>query len=392
MTNTKIVINKMPLFLDGSHERVFTAMLNGAVCCTDESGYWKQEFIDGESICFYDFQDLDNLENIIKELLLNLDKAGKIAQNGYDIAIHKHQWKNRAEQILEICNKVSRIEDINYVLPGTKNAYAFNRFLDYANDKDIEMLVQKTRMYENKLQYQKNVYHAMETYYQKNYRESMNHAIVNRITSVKHALGEYAWLYGQCEDNLSKCTLAGLLNYWISMEYRHVKDVADHRYKAYADWDILDMEEFSQAVFLGAEQADSIQAVVDYNYDLLDAIEVFAPNQMTKERICGALHSSDMEVMVCEPDILKTINLDEVFDSRVRFIALMGARYAEEIIRNMEQHIRANKPQLAIRVSVEYDNLWKLPNVLYDFREDYRLYIRYYDDGIVNDTCVLYAV
>lgn len=44
--------------------------------------------------------------------------------------------------------------------------------------------------------------------------------------------------------------------------------------KAYADWDILDMEEFSQAVFLGAEQADSIQAVVDYNYDLLDAIEV----------------------------------------------------------------------------------------------------------------------
>ena len=392
MTNTKIVINKMPLFLDGSHERVFTAMLNGAVCCTDESGYWKQEFIDGESICFYDFQDLDNLENIIKELLLNLDKAGKIAQNGYDIAIHKHQWKNRAEQILEICNKVSRIEDINYVLPGTKNAYAFNRFLDYANDKDIEMLVQKTRMYENKLQYQKNVYHAMETYYQKNYREFMNHAIVNRITSVKHALGEYAWLYGQCEDNLSKCTLAGLLNYWISMEYRHVKDVADHRYKAYADWDILDMEEFSQAVFLGAEQADSIQAVVDYNYDLLDAIEVFAPNQMTKERICGALHSSDMEVMVCEPDILKTINLDEVFDSRVRFIALMGARYAEEIIRNMEQHIRANKPQLAIRVSVEYDNLWKLPNVLYDFREDYRLYIRYYDDGIVNDTCVLYAV
>lgn len=392
MTNTKIVINKMPLFLDGSHERVFTAMLNGAVCCTDESGYWKQEFIDGESICFYDFQDLDNLENIIKELLLNLDKAGKIAQNGYDIAIHKHQWKNRAEQILEICNKVSRIEDINYVLPGTKNAYAFNRFLDYANDKDIEMLVQKTRMYENKLQYQKNVYHAMETYYQKNYRESMNHAIVNRITSVKHALGEYAWLYGQCEDNLSKCTLAGLLNYWISMEYRHVKDVADHRYKAYADWDILDMEEFSQAVFLGAEQADSIQAVVDYNYDLLDAIEVFAPNQMTKERICGALHSSDMEVMVCEPDILKTINLDEVFDSRVRFIALMGARYAEEIIRNMEQHIRTNKPQLAIRVSVEYDNLWKLPNVLYDFREDYRLYIRYYDDGIVNDTCVLYAV
>ena len=392
MTNTKIVINKMPLFLDGSHERVFTAMLNGAVCCTDESGYWKQEFIDGESICFYDFQDLDNLENIIKELLLNLDKAGKIAQNGYDIAIHKHQLKNRAEQILEICNKVSRIEDINYVLPGTKNAYAFNRFLDYANDKDIEMLVQKTRMYENKLQYQKNVYHAMETYYQKNYRESMNHAIVNRITSVKHALGEYAWLYGQCEDNLSKCTLAGLLNYWISMEYRHVKDVADHRYKAYADWDIPDMEESPPAVFLGAEQADSLQAVVDYYYDLLDAIEVFAPILMTKERICGALHSSDMEVMVCEPDILKTINLDEVFDSRVRFIALMGARYAEEIIRNMEQHIRANKPQLAIRVSVEYDNLWKLPNVLYDFREDYRLYIRYYDDGIVNDTCVLYAV
>jgi len=51
--SAKICLNISPMFKNGSHERIFTAMLSGAVCLTDENVYLKELFIDGEDIMFY---------------------------------------------------------------------------------------------------------------------------------------------------------------------------------------------------------------------------------------------------------------------------------------------------------------------------------------------------
>lgn len=96
MCNAKIVLNPLPLFTNGSHERVFTSMLCGAVCISERNNYLENEFTDNENICFYNMLDLDKLPERINQLLAEPAKAASIAQKGLALACQKHTWANCA--------------------------------------------------------------------------------------------------------------------------------------------------------------------------------------------------------------------------------------------------------------------------------------------------------
>ncbi len=112
MAHSKIVLNVMPWVKNGSHERVFNAMMNGAVCLTDPSEYLEKEFTDDENIAFYSISDLTGLVKRVKHLLNNDEEAEKIAMNGYKIAREKHTWKCRAKEIASLANQITGKEDI----------------------------------------------------------------------------------------------------------------------------------------------------------------------------------------------------------------------------------------------------------------------------------------
>ena len=99
--NSKIVLNNMPLFRNGSHERVFTAMLNGAVCVTEESKYLKTQFVDDDDLVFFRMDDLDSMCSRIKEILNDSSKAISIAERGKEKALKSHTWESRAKSILD---------------------------------------------------------------------------------------------------------------------------------------------------------------------------------------------------------------------------------------------------------------------------------------------------
>lgn len=107
MANAKIVLNVMPWFKRGSHERVFNAMMNGAISLTDKSEYLEKEFTDGEDIVFYDIKNLSGMVNKVKYLLAHDDEAEQIALRGYEKASEKHTWKIRAEQIIHLANEIN---------------------------------------------------------------------------------------------------------------------------------------------------------------------------------------------------------------------------------------------------------------------------------------------
>lgn len=96
--NTKIALNTMPWFKDGAHDRIFTAMLNGAVSLTDSSIYLNQE-INTECAVFYDIKELDKFPDKVNYLLMHEERAKQIAECGYNLSRDKHMWKNRAKVI-----------------------------------------------------------------------------------------------------------------------------------------------------------------------------------------------------------------------------------------------------------------------------------------------------
>lgn len=100
MHNAKIVLNVMPWFKDGAHDRVFNSILAGAVCVSDESIYQKEVLKENEGIKYYKLSEMEKLPIIIKELLSDNGRMQKISDAGIKKCITKHTWKERAKKLI----------------------------------------------------------------------------------------------------------------------------------------------------------------------------------------------------------------------------------------------------------------------------------------------------
>lgn len=101
MNDAKIVLNVMPWFKKGSHERIFMAMLSGAICVTDTSTYIDREFTNAVDIITYSLHEISNLPHRLKQILENNGYGESIAAAGWEKALKYHTWDNRAEEIIK---------------------------------------------------------------------------------------------------------------------------------------------------------------------------------------------------------------------------------------------------------------------------------------------------
>ncbi|MCR4567602.1 MAG: glycosyltransferase [Pseudobutyrivibrio sp.] len=101
---SKITVNIMPNFKAGSHDRVFSGQLNGAVSLTDPTSLLLKEYQDNASILFYDLNNMDAIIEKLDSSLSDLTKLKKIAQNGYEIASKNHTWTNIVNIIIDDLN------------------------------------------------------------------------------------------------------------------------------------------------------------------------------------------------------------------------------------------------------------------------------------------------
>lgn len=100
MENSKIVLNTMPWFRDGSHERVFNAMMCGAVAVSETSKY-LEDVLPPDTWVSFDLspENLSSLPRHIMDLLSNEDRMQQIASAGHDLAVSEHTWKARALEL-----------------------------------------------------------------------------------------------------------------------------------------------------------------------------------------------------------------------------------------------------------------------------------------------------
>ncbi|MGN0482541.1 MAG: glycosyltransferase [Lachnospiraceae bacterium] len=102
MAKAKILVNCMPEFKAGGHDRVYSALLNGCVCLTDPSSLLLKQFSTGKELVFYQPDDLEALPVLVRSLLANPSQLQEIADQGFQCAIKHHTWKQRAEEIASI--------------------------------------------------------------------------------------------------------------------------------------------------------------------------------------------------------------------------------------------------------------------------------------------------
>lgn len=98
---SKILFQDAGEFNHGANDRTFNAMLNGAVLVTEYSKYLDDNFVNGQDLFMYDWQDGENQVKVIHELLVDDCRRLAVAVNAYGKASRFHTWRNRAQTILE---------------------------------------------------------------------------------------------------------------------------------------------------------------------------------------------------------------------------------------------------------------------------------------------------
>lgn len=99
MGRTKIVLNSMPNFKNGSHERIFNGMLAGAAVVSDTSCYIEEEAEGREYLYMYNLKRQQELPDIIKDILSHPDKMEEVTSAAYDVAEEYHTWHKRAQMV-----------------------------------------------------------------------------------------------------------------------------------------------------------------------------------------------------------------------------------------------------------------------------------------------------
>ncbi len=117
MARSRIVLNIIPGYIDGAHERIFSSMLCGAVSLSDSTRYLNQRFTHGRNILFFSFHELDQLNDGIEQFMADPAKLFSIAQSGKEKALLNHTWENRASQIIELAKINQLMKSYDQALP-----------------------------------------------------------------------------------------------------------------------------------------------------------------------------------------------------------------------------------------------------------------------------------
>lgn len=102
LKQSKIVLNSMPFFRDGSHERIFTGLACGCLPITSESKYLREQFTEGKDLLFYQSGKRDQVNGKINDLLADEKKRKEMAAKGQEIVMKHHNWDHRVEELMKI--------------------------------------------------------------------------------------------------------------------------------------------------------------------------------------------------------------------------------------------------------------------------------------------------
>ncbi|MDF2544535.1 MAG: hypothetical protein K0S47_4253, partial [Herbinix sp.] len=102
MGKSKMVLNHLPTYQNGMHERIYSSMRAGAISLTLDFPIVHEQFTDNENIIlFQDFRHQD-LADRVKYLLDHPIEAARIAEQGKESADELHTWAHNSNKILKI--------------------------------------------------------------------------------------------------------------------------------------------------------------------------------------------------------------------------------------------------------------------------------------------------
>lgn len=107
ITRSRICID-LGMYEDGSHDRVFSAMLSGAVPVVMENNYHREVLSDGKNAIMYKYTQFEKLFDRLTDALSHPDELHEMGESGKILAQTEHSWQARGRMLVDHVNKLKQ--------------------------------------------------------------------------------------------------------------------------------------------------------------------------------------------------------------------------------------------------------------------------------------------
>lgn len=242
-----------------------------------------------------------------------------------------------------------------------------------------------------------------------------------RVDTLKHHAYDFLWLYRKMKDYTSKRTLAAILMSWADLQVAAL-DVTRSIFLQYWEPDIFPENKDDVLVDLGAFTGDSIKDYVEvygrgykkiYAYEVSDDsyailcqnIEEWGLNdvmpvnkgagdvkmKMYRNESISNSTANTVSNVVGSDHSVDVVKIDDDISDIPTFIKMDIGGAEKSALRGCEKTIRKYRPKLAICTYHGYEDIWKIPSMIYEMNPDYKFYMRHYGGSLIPTEFVLFC-
>ena len=243
-------------------------------------------------------------------------------------------------------------------------------------------------------------------------------ALLNQSKVLYEHMDDIVWLYEKLCDYHSKTVLYAIVNNWVNYDFKTLGTVMDYKYLNYFDLDLLICFNDATLVDIGCYTGDTVLDYINtygensykkiYCYDITPESLEKAKNNLSKYKniefrekavldevntvfLDEHEHSSSNRLNDSGTIELETTTIDEDIKDEVSIIKMdiEGSEY--KALEGSKRHITLESPVLLISIYHGYDDIWKIPKLIYSYNKNYEFYIRYYGGPVFPTEITLIA-
>lgn len=228
--------------------------------------------------------------------------------------------------------------------------------------------------------------------------------IHQRAAILKDAWESIERLYNRLEDYRSKHVMIMILKNWLTFSYEDISRVKENCFTSYFDMDLLMCDENEVFVDLGAWRGDTVDdyrytygpncykriycyEIEEKNVEKLHERFDFVPNIVIRpvgaSKENGIMYLSDNGTSDAQSLVsfgskeVKTVALDQDITEKITFLKTDIEGAEQDAIRGAQEHIRNDKPKLAISIYHSNKDLFSIFELIEQIQPGYHFYLRY---------------
>ncbi|MCM1171686.1 MAG: FkbM family methyltransferase [Clostridium sp.] len=349
-------------------------------------------------------QDVSKIQKLIREMnqILYHNPMLKF-QMPYDCSTMDglEGFRNEVKHILNLWSEFEALSTGNYVNKQFAEIYVFFKYVD------AEVILEKvvSRFESLPVEIKEHFAYIQQKYpfisEKLDYKVKDYSLIKQHIDVMCKQVEDYKWLYDHLCDWRSKATLNEIIAYWFTFDLDRLWSLQENVFPEYWDLDLLSCDFDEVFVDCGAYIGDSALNFIEaygtykriYCYELTPQIYKQleenlqgADNVILKNKGVG----NKKETIYIEDIVhagnsisskgscpVELVALDDDINEPVTCIKMDIEGAEKDALRGARNHIINEKPKLLICTYHTPADIFDIPKLIMDMRDDYKLYLRY---------------